>query len=82
MRNDWDPAKTAVIIRDMWDSHHCVSAARRVAEMAPQMNAVVAALREQGAFIIHAPGDCMEFYHGTDARRRATQAPLVQSPVP
>jgi hypothetical protein len=46
------------------------------------MNAVVAALREQGAFIIHAPGDCMKLYRGTEARRRATQAPLVHSPVP
>jgi nicotinamidase-related amidase len=75
------PANAAVIICDMWDAHHCVSAARRVAEMAPRMNSVVAALRDRGALLIHAPGGCMEFYAGTPARARAAQAPTSRASV-
>lgn len=82
IRLGWDPARAAVVICDMWDAHHCVSAARRVAGMAPQMNVVVAGLHERGALIVHASADCMAFYQGTPARRLAMQAPVAQSPVP
>lgn len=75
-------AKSAVVICDMWDAHHCVSAARRVAEMAPRMNEVVTALRKQGALIIHAPAGCVGFYEGTPARRRAQAAPHAPAPAP
>ena len=75
-------ARSAVIICDMWDAHHCVSAARRVAEMAPRMNAVVAGVREQGALIIHAPAGCMDFYRDTPARLRAVEAPWADAHVP
>jgi nicotinamidase-related amidase len=79
---DWNTAKSAAIICDMWDAHHCVSAARRVAEMAPRMNSVVTRLREEGALIIHAPAGCMEFYAGTPARIRAIRAPGAHAPGP
>ncbi|HEX8694004.1 MAG TPA: hypothetical protein VF746_16395 [Longimicrobium sp.] len=82
LRPDWDPARAAVVVCDMWDAHHCVSAARRVAEMAPRMNAVVSALRARGALIIHAPAGCADFYDGTPARMRALQAPRAEAPVP
>jgi nicotinamidase-related amidase len=78
----FDPVGAAVIICDMWDAHHCISAARRVAEMAPRVNDVVAALRDRGALIIHAPGGCTEFYEGTPERRRALEAPHVPAPAP
>lgn len=81
-RADGDPAPAAVIICDMWNAHHCVSAAHRVAEMAPRMNAVVAALRDVGSLIIHAPGGCMEFYAGTPGRMRAALAPAARASVP
>ncbi|HEV2863941.1 MAG TPA: hypothetical protein VGX48_23295 [Pyrinomonadaceae bacterium] len=81
-RPDWDAAKAAVIICDMWDAHHCVTAALRVEEMAPRVNDVVAGLRRQGAFIIHAPGECMDFYKGTPARTRALSAPGARAPRP
>lgn len=77
-----EPGRTAVIICDVWDTHHCVMAARRVGEMAPGMNATVAALRSRGALVIHAPHDCMDFYRDTTARRRAIDAPRVEAPVP
>lgn len=82
IRRDWDPARAAVVICDMWDAHHCVSAARRVVQVAPRMNEVVAVLREQGALIVHAPAGCVDFYADTPARMRAIQAPRAQAPAP
>lgn len=77
---EWDPARTAVVICDMWDAHHCVSAERRVMEMAPRVDEVAGALRDRGALIIHAPADCADFYRGTPARMRAIQAPHAPAP--
>jgi nicotinamidase-related amidase len=76
----WDASKTAIIIVDMWDDHHCKSAAARVAEMAPAMNRAVTAARAKGVFIIHAPSDCMDFYADTPQRKRALDAPPVKAP--
>lgn len=79
LRTNWDAARAAVVVCDMWDAHHCVTAARRTAEMAPRVNAVVGGLRAQGALIIHAPAGCMDFYAGTPARRRAIRAPHAEA---
>jgi hypothetical protein len=81
-RPDWDAARAAVVVCDMWDAHHCITAARRVAEMAPRVSSVVGALREQGALIIHAPGGCTDFYEDTPARLRALGAPRAPAPAP
>ncbi len=70
-----DPAKTAIIICDMWDQHWCRGATRRVGELAPAMNRAVADARARGVFIIHAPSSCMEPYKDHPARRRALSAP-------
>ncbi len=77
----WDPAKTALVIVDMWDDHHCKSAAERVTQIAPFMNDVVKAARQKGILIVHAPSDCMDFYSGTPARKNAQQAPRALAPV-
>jgi len=77
----WNPEKSAVILCDMWDDHHCSSAASRVAEMAPRMNEVVAELRAQGTLVVHAPSSCMAFYQGTSARQRAVECPQCDPPV-
>lgn len=82
LRHGWDAGRAAVVICDMWDTHHCVSAAARVEEMAGRMNEVAAALRAQGALIVHAPAGCMDFYAGTPARDRAASAPHVPAPGP
>ena len=74
--------KRAVVVCDMWDSHHCVTAARRVAEMAPAVNAFVSQLRRRDTLIIHAPGGCTGFYESTPARDRARRAPFAAAPVP
>src|SRR5437588_8856191 len=51
----WDAAKTAVIVCDMWDLHHCKRAVGRVNEMAPRLNEFLKAARDKGALVIHAP---------------------------
>lgn len=77
---EWDSARAAVVICDMWDAHHCVTAERRTAAMAPRLNTVASALRAAGALIIHAPAGCVAFYAGTPARARAIEAPAVALP--
>jgi nicotinamidase-related amidase/type 1 glutamine amidotransferase len=73
--DSWDPAKTALIVCDVWDLHHCLNAVRRVEEFGPRLNEVVKAARERGITIIHAPSDCMEAYVDHPARKRAMTVP-------
>jgi nicotinamidase-related amidase len=74
----WDPARTAVVICDMWDQHWCRSATARVAEMAPRMNQVVGALRQRGVLIIHCPSETMDFYRDHPGRQLARNAPRLE----
>jgi nicotinamidase-related amidase len=78
----WKPNETSIIIIDLWDDHHCISAARRVAELALFMNTVAHEARAKGMLIIHAPSDCMEFYEHTEQRKRAEEAVLKKAPIP
>jgi type 1 glutamine amidotransferase/nicotinamidase-related amidase len=71
----WDLARTAIIVCDMWDSHHCYRAVGRVKEISPRLNEVVSAARQKSATIIHAPSDCMAAYVDHPARRRAITTP-------
>jgi len=65
------PAEAVVlIICDMWDAHWARGAMERVAAMAPRMNEVICAARQQGAHIIHAPSETLGFYAGLPARAR------------
>lgn len=79
---EWDPRKTAVVICDMWDKHWCAGATKRVGEMAPRMNEVVAKARKTGMLIIHCPSDTLDFYKDTPARLLAQQAPVVETKRP
>lgn len=72
---NWDPSRTAVIVCDMWDMHHCLNATRRGAEVAPRMDEFLKNARQQGATIIHAPSSCMDFYKDHPGRRRAMETP-------
>lgn len=74
-QENWDPKKTAIIVCDMWDLHHCKNAVKRESEFAPRMNALLEKARAQGVFIVHAPSSCMKFYEGHPARLRAQTAP-------
>lgn len=75
----WPAKKTAVIVCDMWDAHHCLNAVRREEEMVPRMNEFLTKARSQGAFIIHAPSSCMEPYKDHPARKRAQAAPTAKN---
>ena len=78
----WNAAKTAIVVCDMWDRHWCPSATERVAEMAPRMNEVLKAARAKGVFIIHCPSSTLDFYKDHPARKRALAAPKVDPVVP
>jgi len=79
---NWSAEKTAIIICDMWDTMRCKIPADRVAEMAPRMNEVVAAARQRGVLIIHAPSGSMDYYRDTPQRAQCVDAPVVESAVP
>jgi nicotinamidase-related amidase len=89
--NDWQTtetpkrvaaAKLAIIICDMWDKHWSRGASERVDAMAPRMNQVVAAARANGALIIHAPSETLDFYADTPARQRSLATALITPPPP
>ncbi|HXD85058.1 MAG TPA: protein-signal peptide and transmembrane prediction [Urbifossiella sp.] len=75
----WPAKRTAVIVCDMWDAHHCLNAVRREEEMVPRMNAFLIKARERGALIIHAPSSCMDAYKNHPGRKRAQSAPLAKN---
>ena len=74
-KESWLPSRTAIIVCDMWDLHHCRNAVVREGEMAPRMNEVLEKARAAGLLIIHAPSSCMKAYEDTPARERAISAP-------
>jgi len=78
----WDPARTAIIICDMWDTLKCRIPADRVAEMAPHMNEVITEARRRGVLIIHSPSGNVDYYKGTPQRALCLNAPAVESKVP
>lgn len=70
-KESWDTKKTAVIVCDMWDSHHCYNAVKRVEQLAPEIDKFVSEMRRKGAVIIHAPSSCMEHYKDHPSRIRS-----------
>ena len=75
-----DPARTALVLCDVWDKHWCRGANERLAKLLPRMNEAVSAARDKGMLIVHAPSDTMEFYKDSPARRRALDAPKADPP--
>lgn len=75
----WTPAKTAVIVCDVWDTHTSPKAAARVVEMAPRINRLLVKVRNRGGTIIHAPSGCMDFYADHPARKHAMSAPKSEN---
>lgn len=78
----WNAAETAIIVCDMWDGHYCVSAAERVSEMVPRMNAVLNAARNHGATVIHAPSGVTYHYADMPQRKRMQQATKYKPEIP
>ena len=65
-----DPARTALVLCDVWDRHTCRGAEERLARLLPGIAMVVERFRSAGALIVHAPSDTIDFYEGTPARER------------
>lgn len=72
--------KIAIIICDVWDNHWSRGAVVREEKLIPQMNRCVAAARNRGAHIIHAPSETMDRYTDHPARQRMLTTPLVETP--
>ena len=76
----WDARATAVIVCDMWDSHHCYRAVLRENQMVPRMENLLGHLRERGVIIIHAPSSCVDAYAEHPARIRVESIPGSETP--
>jgi nicotinamidase-related amidase len=78
----FEPARSAIIICDVWDKHWCASASRRCGEIARRIAPLVDLARSAGVKIVHCPSDTMDFYTDSPARRRILEAPPAKPPVP
>ena len=76
---NWDASETAVIVCDMWDSHHCYNAVKRAGEIAPIIDKFISEVRKAGGTVIHSPSSCLDFYKSNAARIRAIQAPAANN---
>jgi nicotinamidase-related amidase len=77
-----DPARTAMVLCDMWDRHWCGGATGRVAVLAEKMQTVVEAVRAKGILIIHAPSDTMDFYKDYPQRQAILRIARSDPPAP
>src|ERR1700753_1545654 len=53
----FDPAKSAVIVCDMWDRHWCGGANVRVAALVKKLEPVLETARSKGMIVVHAPSE-------------------------
>jgi nicotinamidase-related amidase len=77
---EFEPAKSAIIVCDMWDQHWCRGANRRVAELARRLEPVLENARAKGITIVHAPSDTMGFYAQMPQRQRILSLPSLGPP--
>lgn len=75
-----DPARTGVVVVDMWNWHWCKTATARVSAMVPRMSHVVDEARRLGMTVFWCPSDVADNYVGTVPYERAVSTPLVQIP--
>ena len=74
------PARTALLLCDVWDHHWCRGAEERLDLLLPQIDATARVARDLGMLVVHAPSSTMQWYAEHPARARVLQAPPV--PVP
>jgi nicotinamidase-related amidase len=79
-RMELNPAKTAVIVIDMWNYHWCMTCSERVAAMVPRMNAVLDVARKQGMPIIWNPSDVVTAYSGHQGYETAVAVDSRKTP--
>lgn len=76
-----NPAKTAVVVIDMWDQHWCKTYTARVANLVPRMNQTIAAARKLGLQIVWAPSDVANFYRDYPQRQAMQAIPTHPAPA-
>lgn len=76
----FDPAKSALIVCDMWDKHWCSGANVRVAALVKKLDPVLKTARRKGIVIVHAPSETMSFYANTPQRQRMLSLPAFAPP--
>lgn len=76
----FDPAKSALIVCDMWDKHWCGGANVRVAALVKKLEPVLETARRHGMIIVHAPSETMSFYANTPQRQRMLSLPAFVPP--
>jgi nicotinamidase-related amidase/type 1 glutamine amidotransferase len=74
------PAKTAIVVIDMWDRHWCRTYTARVANMVPRMNKTLDAARNLGIQIVFAPSDVVDFYKDYPQRKAMQAIPACPPP--
>jgi nicotinamidase-related amidase len=72
--------RRALLICDMWNHHWCRSLEDGTDALAPRLAKTVAAFREVGGTIVHAPSETMRFY--TDYPARIWVTDLSKPPLP
>ena len=77
-----DPARSAVLVCDVWDAHWCRTAAERSALLAGRIDELLRDARSAGARIVHSPSDTLERYESTPQRQRIRSLPPVEPPEP
>ncbi|MCX6928435.1 MAG: isochorismatase family protein [Verrucomicrobia bacterium] len=75
-----DPARTAVVVIDMWDRHWCKTYTARVANMVPRMNQTLAVARILRMQVVWAPSDVLAFYKDVPQRKAMAAIPTHQEP--
>ncbi|MDX1934535.1 MAG: hypothetical protein SFU56_18200 [Capsulimonadales bacterium] len=76
-----NPARTILLLCDVWDRHWCQGATERVNQLAPAIGGLVADARRQGLRIVHSPSDTIGFYSGMPARDKVRTAPYIAAPA-
>ena len=74
------PAKTAVVVIDMWDRHWCKTFTARVGNLAPRMNRTLDACRKLGIQVVFAPSDVVDFYKDFPQRKAMQAVPQHAEP--
>jgi nicotinamidase-related amidase len=76
----FDPARSALIVCDMWDKHWCSGANIRVAGLVKKLEPVLRMARSKGIVIVHAPSETMSFYANKPQRQRMLSLPSFAPP--
>lgn len=76
-----EPARSAILVCDVWNRHWSKGANLRLATLLPRMEDLLNRTRSRGFHIVHAPSDTLAFYAGCPARRRIAELPLIPPPA-